>query len=507
MTVLEGKIPHKQGCRKSRSAKAVFLRVLFLLLVLTTLGPHAVFAGNTGNPLTIVYPEEGAVFPRDMVFPPTFRWSDETGAVSWEITFRFDDEDADLTFQSPHPRWQPEFQTWETIRKRSLGKKASVTIRGNKNGASEMTLTTSKDPVGAPIFYRDVPLPFSFAVDNTNLIEWKLGFVDRLEKPRTVISNFNVCGSCHSLSRDGRKLAMDVDYEGDKGGYIISDIGKDMEFRIEDLISWNDYRRGDGGLSSGLLSEISPDGRYVASTVKNSSVLVTLNPLDYSLLFYPVKGILAIYDVGGKYFFPLPGGDDPEYVQTNPSWSPDGDRITFAMAPRKLSVYARILKIFGKRLFRYDLYTIPFNEGKGGKAEPVPGASRNGKSNYYPKYSPDGKWIVFCQADNYMLLQRDSELFIMPAGGGPVRRMACNRQNAMNSWHSFSPNGRWLVFASKKEGPYTQLWLTHLDEKGQDSAPVLLEAFMTKERAANIPEFVNLSAEGMGFVRHPFQSP
>ncbi len=507
MVVLGGNIPLKQGHRKSRRAEAVFLRVLFLLLFLTILGPHAVFAGNTGNSLIIAYPEEGTVFPRDMVFPPTFRWSDQTGANGWEITFRFDDEDGDLTFQSPHPRWQPESQAWETIRKRSLGKKASVTIRGNKKESSEMTFTTSKDPVGAPIFYRDVPLPFSFAAANTDLIEWKLGFVDRMEKPRTVISNFNVCGNCHSLSRDGRKLAMDVDYEGDKGGYIVSDIGKDMEFRIEDLISWNDYSRGDGEISSGFLSRISPDGRYVASTVKDGAVLITLNSLDYSLLFYPAKGILAVYDVGEKRFFPIPGGDDPEYVQTNPSWSPDGSRIAFARAPRKVSVYARILKILGKRLFRYDLYMIPFNEGKGGKAEPVPGASRNGKSNYFPKYSPDGKWIVFCQADNYMLLQRDSELFIIPAEGGLARRMTCNRRDAMNSWHSFSPNGRWLVFASKKEGPYTQLWLTHLDENGQDSAPLLLEAFMTTERAANIPEFVNLSEEGMGFVRHPFQDP
>jgi hypothetical protein len=35
----------------------------------------------------------------------------------------------------------------------------------------------------------------------------------------------------------------------------------------------------------------------------------------------------------------------------------------------------------------YDLYRIPFNEGKGGKAERVVGASENGLSNNFPKVS------------------------------------------------------------------------------------------------------------------------
>ena len=34
----------------------------------------------------------------------------------------------------------------------------------------------------------------------------------------------------------------------------------------------------------------------------------------------------------------------------------------------------------------------------------------------------------------------------------------------MNSWHSFSPNGRWLVFSSKPPSLYTRLYLTHIDE-------------------------------------------
>ena len=40
----------------------------------------------------------------------------------------------------------------------------------------------------------------------------------------------------------------------------------------------------------------------------------------------------------------------------------------------------------------------------------------------FAKFSPDGKWIVFCRARSFMLLQPDSELYIIPAAGGEARR-------------------------------------------------------------------------------------
>jgi len=63
----------------------------------------------------------------------------------------------------------------------------------------------------------------------------------------------------------------------------------------------------------------------------------------------------------------------------------------------------------------------------------------------------------------------------------------------MNSWHSWSPNGKWLVFSSKANSAYTQLFITHIDEQGRSSPAVLLENFTASDRAANIPEFVNAS--------------
>ena len=91
---------------------------------------------------------------------------------------------------------------------------------------------------------------------------------------------------------------------------------------------------------------------------------------------------------------------------------------------------------------------------------------------------------------------RTSRLYMVPSGGGEARLMRCNTP-LMNSWHSFSPNGLWLVFSSKSGSPYTQMFLTHLDEEGNDSPAVLIENATDANRAVNIPEFVNIPPGGL----------
>jgi tetratricopeptide (TPR) repeat protein len=99
-------------------------------------------------------------------------------------------------------------------------------------------------------------------------------------------------------------------------------------------------------------------------------------------------------------------------------------------------------------------------------------------------------------------MRPDSQLFIVPFGGGEARLMKCNTR-LMNSWHSFSPNGRWMVFSSKARSPYTQLYLTHLDRDGNDSPPILIEDTQAANRAANIPEFVNIAPDAFQKLEVP----
>ncbi|NLH18311.1 MAG: tetratricopeptide repeat protein [Phycisphaerae bacterium] len=467
-------------------------------------------------------PQDDSLFPPDLA-APTFRWKDShADADLWLIVLEFQDREKSISVLVKETTWRPKPSLWETIKKRSIDQPATVTVVGVNSQSPRIILSsqririqTSVDPVGAPLFYREVNLPFVEAVKDPSNIRWRFGSVSSATQPPIVLEKMPVCGNCHSFSADGSLLGMDIDYANDKGSYAIVPIQRQITLDRQNIITWSEFKRNEGDPTFGLLSQVSPDGRYVVSTVKDESVFVPKPGLDFSQLFFPIKGILCIYDRQTASFRSLPGADNPAQVQSNPVWSPDGKYLLFAAAesyqlknvagPRKVLLSPEDCREFlqdGKP-FRFDIYRIPFNEGNGGVAEPLKGASGNGMSNFFPRYSPDGKWIVFCKAKNYMLLQPDSELYIIPAEGGDARRLRANTPR-MNSWHSFSPNGKWLVFSGKPQSPYTRLFLTHIDEQGDSTPPIVLEHLTSPDRAANIPEFVNANATAIGQIRQRF---
>ena len=527
--------------------------------------------------IAIDYPAENSVFPPDFS-APTFLWRDpvERNTV-WriEITFRSGgpaiqaaapgermrigeidercvaatNELPKLTPQQQATRtWRPDPEMWEAIKRHSVAAPATVTIRGFRDADSgkalsrgSVTISTSKDPVGAPIFFRDVPLmPAELEKGVIRplpkpalpLVAWRLRYVSE-PRSRLLIDNMPTCANCHSFSSDGKTLGMDLDGpQNDKGLYALVPIRQEVTIRREEVIAWSSFRGKLGGkLRVGFMSQVSPDGQYVVTMVNPAEMGLYPAPVsgksprelpkdvqgnfyvanfkDYRFLqvFYPTRGVLAWYSRATGKLQPLPGADDPRYVHTNAVWSPDGKYLVFARAEAR-DPYPEGVKLAEKAndpnetQIQFDLYRIPFQEGRGGQAEPIRGASRNGMSNSFPKVSPDGRWIVFVQARNGLLMRPDSQLYIVPAEGGRARRLRSNTP-LMNSWHSFSPNGRWLVFSSKSRSPYTQMFLTHLDEEGNDSPAILIENATAANRAVNIPEFVNVPMDGWLKIEAP----
>jgi tetratricopeptide (TPR) repeat protein len=467
--------------------------------------------------LSVAYPFNQSVFPPESI-PPTFRWDDSTKAGLWLVSVQTSGSEP-LRVLVREPQWKPTDAEWDALKAHSREQAARVTLAGMDASRAvvsqgRVAFRTSNDEVGAPIFYREVNLPFVEAVKDPSKIRWRFGSVASKEMPPVILEGLPVCGNCHSFNANAQSMGMDVDYANSKGSYAIVPVRDEIVLAASNIITWDDYKPEDHDNTYGLLSQMSPDGRYVISTVKDRSVFVPKPDLAFSQLFFPIKGVLVAYDTATKTFAAVAGADDKKYVQSNPAWSPDGKTLVFA---RCEAYQLRVDKKKGALLteeecrefleegkpFKFDLYTIPFKAAPGTAAQPLAGASNNGMSNYFPKYSPDGKWIVFCRAKDYMLLQPDSELYIVPAQGGEARRMECNTSR-MNSWHSWSPNGKWLVFSSKALSSYTQLFLTHLDENGHSTPPVLLEQFTSSDRAANIPEFLNAPPTAIRKIQQAF---
>ena len=503
--------------------------------------------------LKIDYPQNESVFPPRIV-APTFLWHEPIeGADTWLIDVGFSDDSARIyvlspglpppagqidpeciaenneiykptPYQASARSWTPGGDLWAAIRQRSAGLTTEVTVLGFSSSGppravsrGRITITTSNDVVGAPIFFRDVPLAPSktqegvikpLGEDAVGLIAWRLRDISSAGS-RLLLTGVLTCTNCHSFSADGRTLGMDLDGpQGDKGAYVIAPVTKKMVIEGKNVISWNSFKdKPEGHKTIGFLSQVSPDGQYVVTTLNEA--LYVSNFLDYKFLqvFYPTRGILGYYSRTTGEIKALPGADDPKYVHCDAVWSPEGDYLVFARAeakdpyPEGRALASRPNDPAETRI-QYDLYRIAFNDGQGGKPERIAGASVNGMSNTFPKVSPDGNWIVFVKCRNGQLMRPDSELWIVPAGGGTARLMRCNTSR-MNSWHSFSPNSRWLVFSSKANTPYTQMFLTHIDSNGNDSPAILIPNSTAANRAVNIPEFINISYDELQSISAP----
>jgi hypothetical protein len=416
--------------------------------------------------------------------------------------------------------WSPAESAWDSLKALSEGGRIFFTVKraGVDESPAKVSFSLSKDSVGAPVLYRQMPIPFLFAERNLDSMNFVLINFGSSEKPHSAMKGFPVCGNCHSLSADGHTLGLDLDAGlRDKGGYFITKIEDTVQFNIENYNSWSKMEKR---RTFGLFSKVSPDGRYIVTTVKDRVVIKNfpiggnIEELKYSQLFFPVNGHLAIYDIEAKTLKELPGANLEEYVQSNAIWTPDGKNIIFCRAeamPREGKMHEIDVKdtsivnsfVRRERKVKFDLCIIPFNNGNGGKAEPIKGASGNGMSNFFPAISPDGKWIVYCQAESFMLLQPDSRLHIIPYGGGKSRMLKSNFRS-MNSWHAWSPNSKWMVFVSKIYSPYTDLFLTHIDEKGNASVPVLVDRAREPYTVVNYPEFINIRPEKTFTMKYDF---
>lgn len=120
-----------------------------------------------------------------------------------------------------------------------------------------------------------------------------------------------------------------------------------------------------------------------------------------------------------------------------------------------------------------DLWSVPFNGGVGGAAQPVAGVNDATHSQYYPAFSPGDAMLAFNRsrrgAQTYNAAS--AEIWIAPAQGGQPLRLPANDANACanwaspgltNSWARWSPSASvtgdlkwyWLVFSSRRRpGP------------------------------------------------------
>lgn len=233
-----------------------------------------------------------------------------------------------------------------------------------------------------------------------------------------------------------------------------------------------------------------PSGRYVAFS--SNKIVQLFHAADNKKIeVMDLESSLVIYDRDKNEMFPVDFPDKEKFMDTYPEWSPDGRSLYFSRA-------AQIGRDYDYKDIKYDLYRADFNPEDRSVSDPVLvfDASGKGKSISFPRISPDGKYLVMTLQDYgcFPIWHKETDLWSVDLGNSMVSRLSLN-SDSTDSYHSWSSNGRWLVFSSKRgDGLRARPYIAYFSKSGRSSKPFILpqadpsfyDSFL---KTFNLPEF------------------
>lgn len=216
---------------------------------------------------------------------------------------------------------------------------------------------------------------------------------------------------------------------------------------------------------------------------------------------YDIASDLIAYDVEKNEVTNIE--NDPNEFEVFPFWAPDGKSVYYCSAhfeyPDTVSVSNVYLLRHSNMIF-YNIYRKRFDpiSMEFGSRELVFAADSLKKSATLPRISPDGRFLLFTMGNYgvFHIWHHDADLWMLDFQTGEVRSMQEFNSPDTESYHSWSSNGRWVVFSSRRDdGIYTRPFIAHIDKDGKGTKPFELPCadpdyhrqFM---KSYNIPEFM-----------------
>ena len=192
--------------------------------------------------------------------------------------------------------------------------------------------------------------------------------------------------------------------------------------------------------------------------------------------------LMAYYRLDTQAVETAPALSRKDRLETYPTWSPEGKYLYFCSAPLTWESKESLPKEYDR--IRYDLVRVAYDveTDTWGESETLVAAQETGQSALLPRISPDGRWLLLSMCDYgcFPVYRQSSDLYLIDleaaqrTGRYECRRLEIN-SDASESWHSFSSNGRWIAFSSKRlSHAFTRTYLAYLDEQGRVHKPILL---------------------------------
>lgn len=239
-----------------------------------------------------------------------------------------------------------------------------------------------------------------------------------------------------------------------------------------------------------------PQGRYIAFS-SNTTHQVFFGEGRQQVEVFDTASDLIVYDTGKGEVLVDPRFLTEESLETFPAWSPDGKHLYFA------SYTADSLPVEFSLDMHYDLLRVAFDPHTGSfdaQVDTLYNSRKLGGSVSYPRVSQDGRYLLYTWSDygTFPIWHQDADLRMMDLQTmEDVDVSALNSSDQADSYHSWSSDGRWVIFGSRRlDGRYTRLFIAYIDENGKPDKPFLLPQEDPRQhtwrlKSFNVPEFID----------------
>ena len=359
----------------------------------------------------------------------------------------------DITINTKGNEVTFDLDEWKTLMTQNAGSEISVTITALIDGRwieyKPFTWQVVKDRVDPYLTYR--------------LIEPDYEIWNNVQIQQRCVENFDVnaighyeqlenrCMNCHTYANQDPQLSM-MYVRGPNGGAILNRNGKLSKLNIPGSVYFG----------------FSPTGRYI--TYSTQKIIPAFHSLASKRLeVYDATSNVYVADMQEHRIISSPLLCDSLKFETFPTFSPDGKYIYYCSADT-ISLPQDI------RSLQYSLVRIPFDESTGTIGSQVDTLFCQ-RSVCHPRISPDGRYILYTVADygTFPIWHPEADLQMMNLETGSIDSLAIVNSQKSDTYHSWSSNSRWFVFASKRDdGLYGKPYFCYVDKDGKAHKPFCL---------------------------------